>query len=567
MDDPSNWRSFVDPKTGKRITLSREEINIIRKLQAGTFAAVGYNPHEPSVDWFTQDKMVTPLVSRTEPKRRFAPSKTEALRVARMVRLIRKGLKIGPKQPEPPTTALFDLWKDSETSSSSSSSWMQRHVPAPKVPLPEHGESYNPPPEYLPTGEEAEAFANLPAEERVGKVLPQHFDSLRHVPAYDRFIQERFSRCLDLYLCAREVREKIQMNPDDLLPVLPDPHDLRPFPTTRSLEWSCLDDPAQQRLAGFAVDPTGQFIATLSHSKESEVYLKIWEVSSGKCTKSISLLDDSGGAGCISWNPANRNIIAISTGMTVFIISLTSLDNETFKATDTAWIHTRCCDLDCWKIEHEAAVSQISWHRKGDYFAVLAPGPNQQTSLVIHQLSKRASQHPFTKFAGSAPVSVAFYHKKPWLALASRQSIRIYDLVGLRMIRKLIPEGVRGLSCMAVHPTGDHLVVGSLERRLCWFDLDLASRPYRIMQPHRGAIRSVAIHQDYPNLHLLATASDDGTVQVMHTRVYDELDKDTLIVPVKILQVATKSVQQCTFHPTQPWLFCATTDGKVSLWV
>jgi len=33
--------------------------------------------------------------------------------------------------------------------------------------------------------------------------LPQKYDSLREVPSYARFVQERFQRCLDLYLCPR----------------------------------------------------------------------------------------------------------------------------------------------------------------------------------------------------------------------------------------------------------------------------------------------------------------------------------------------------------------------------
>lgn len=43
--------------------------------------------------------------------------------------------------------------------------------------------------------------------------IPLHltrFDSLRHVPAYDRFVQERFHRCLDLYLCPRARRVRVR---------------------------------------------------------------------------------------------------------------------------------------------------------------------------------------------------------------------------------------------------------------------------------------------------------------------------------------------------------------------
>lgn len=46
------------------------------------------------------------------------------------------------------------LWKEStegETEEERRRRKGPRHIPAPKLPLPGHAESYNPPPEYLPT--------------------------------------------------------------------------------------------------------------------------------------------------------------------------------------------------------------------------------------------------------------------------------------------------------------------------------------------------------------------------------------------------------------------------------
>lgn len=35
---------------------------------------------------------------------------------------------------------------------------------------------------------------------------------------------------------------------------------------------------------------------------------------------------------------------------------------------------------------------------------------------------------------------------------------------------------------MDVHPSGDHLIVGGYDRKLCWFDLELSDKPYRILR-------------------------------------------------------------------------------------
>lgn len=35
---------------------------------------------------------------------------------------------------------------------------------------------------------------------------------------------------------------------------------------------------------------------------------------------------------------------------------------------------------------------------------------------------------------------------------------------------------------MDVHPSGDHLIIGSLDRRMIWFDLDLSNTPYKTLK-------------------------------------------------------------------------------------
>lgn len=50
-------------------------------------------------------------------------------------------------------------------------------------------------------------------EDRERDFLPQKFNSLREVPAYPRFIRERFERCLDLYLCPRQLKMRVSGTP------------------------------------------------------------------------------------------------------------------------------------------------------------------------------------------------------------------------------------------------------------------------------------------------------------------------------------------------------------------
>lgn len=88
----------------------------------------------------------------------------------------------------------------------------RHHISAPKLALPGHGESYNPPPEYLFSAEEEKKWNEKESHERRIKVKPQKYSSLRLIPAYSDFTKERFERCLDLYLCPRKKIMKVRFS-------------------------------------------------------------------------------------------------------------------------------------------------------------------------------------------------------------------------------------------------------------------------------------------------------------------------------------------------------------------
>ena len=142
----------------------------------------------------------------------------------------------------------------------------------------------------------------------------------------------------------------------------------------------------------------------------------------------------------------------------------------------------------------------------------------------------------------------------------------MYDLLKQEMLKKLTPS-VKWISSLAVHPGGDNLILGSYDKKLCWFDMDLSTSPYKTMRSHELALRAVAYH---PRLPLFASASDDATVHVYHGRVYADLMSNPLIVPCKILKghkiTDHLGCMAVAFHPTQPWLFSAGADGQVLLY-
>ena len=110
-----------------------------------------------------------------------------------------------------PDKQIFLMWNDAEDEIFADSKKNQYHLPAPKMPLPGHAESYNPPAEYLMTEEEIQKYNELDPEDRPANFIPKKHDCLRHVAGYQNFIKERFERCLDLYLCPRKMKKRLNI--------------------------------------------------------------------------------------------------------------------------------------------------------------------------------------------------------------------------------------------------------------------------------------------------------------------------------------------------------------------
>ena len=146
---------------------------------------------------------------------------------------------------------------------------------------------------------------------------------------------------------------------------------------------------------------------------------------------------------------------------------------------------------------------------------------------------------------------VIFHPSKPLFYIATQQSVRIYNLIKQELVKKL-QTGVKWISSIDIHPggmvfartndSGDNIIIGSYDKRLCWFDTDLSTKPYKtlryninilIYRYHKMAIRDVAFHKRYP---LFASSSDDGSINIFHGMVYSDLERNPLLVPVKSIQ-------------------------------
>ena len=125
------------------------------------------------------------------------------------------------------------------------------------------------------------------------------------------------------------------------------------------------------------------------------------------------------------------------------------------------------------------------------------------------------------------------------------------------------------ISSFDVHPAGgDNLIVGTYDKRLLWHDLELSPRPYKTLRFHSKAIRAVRFHPG--GRPLFADASDDGTIQVYHGSVGGDMMSNATIVPVKLLRghsvTGGLGVLDLDWHPKEPWLVSAGSDGTCKMW-
>ncbi|KAK9942190.1 hypothetical protein M0R45_007869 [Rubus argutus] len=558
-DDSKNWRKFSDEYNDEEVKVTKEDLKTINKLLEGMAPHGDFDPYAPYVDWFKWDVSKHPLSNVPEPKRRFIPSKSESKLVKKLVLAIRKGL-IKPKyskEEEDEEESVYSLWGDDSNSMKKDGSHLS-YIPAPKPNLPGYEESFNPPLEYIPTQKEIESYQSMNEEDRP-KFIPKRFTSIRSIPAYEKAVKECFERCLDLYFCPRVQKKRININPESLKPKLPSRNDLKPYPVKCYLEYRGHKD----AVTSVSTEVSGQWIA--SGSLDGTV--RIWEVETGRCLK---LWEVGEAVKYVAWNPnPEYSILAVSAGHDVLLFN-TGFGNEevkkktkellcaevpttpddTSESTLVRWIQDE--KHEGARLRHFKNVSSVEWNRNGNYLSTVVPA-DILFAVSIYQSLFTSVFHPT---------------RSSYFFISTKKTIRQYHLEKGKLMRKL-ETGLKEISSIAVHPSGDHIIVGSREGKFCWFDLDLSTKkPYLTRQWHKKDINNVAFHRFEP---LFATCSDDCTVQVSHGMVDSEdLNMNPVIVPLEILRGHTSSngrgVMDCKFHPRQPWLFTAGADSVIRLY-
>ena len=241
---------------------------------------------------------------------------------------------------------------------------------------------------------------------------------MRWIPRYENLVEERFSRLLDLYLAPRKTKYRLNIDPQSLIPKLPDPDDLRPFPSARAIEYKGHTG----RVHAIAFDPSGEYLASCDQTGE----VRVFDVMSSRCVERWNVNDFGEerekrvGVSRIAWS--NRGILAVAHGLRVTIFRPAVVNKHSSNGDDrdaylrgaqnavdataakvsVEWSYSEATDkapaMATMSLSdaHAKKFTSLAWHPKGDYLATVCDtSATRAGQVLIHHVPKRKSQNPF----------------------------------------------------------------------------------------------------------------------------------------------------------------------------
>jgi WD40 repeat protein len=205
-----------------------------------------------------------------------------------------------------------------------------------------------------------------------------------------------------------------------------------------------------------SVDPSGQWLASGSQDGTA----RVWEVATGRCRKVWEL---GAPVRSVAWCPNGAlRLLAVAVESRLLLLPVGVGSADVQESTRAALVRQEASGLVVsgsgsmaewgpWRaggeegaveVTQKFPIRQVAWHHRGEYLATVAPTGGTQ-AVLVHQLSKQATQNPFRKNKGRV-AAVAFHPNKPFFFVATQHHVRVYNLAkqvrALRQPRSSYPQ-------------------------------------------------------------------------------------------------------------------------------
>jgi ribosome biogenesis protein ERB1 len=203
------------------------------------------------------------------------------------------------------------------------------------------------------------------------------------------------------------MKKKVNVtDPTALIPELPQPEDLKPFPTHLSMEFkfhtTCVKS--------ISISPCGLYLA----SGDEDGNLVIWHIQTTRIMRKYKL--DNKAVDCVEWCPSKeRCILSAVNEEFVYLINPCLYSSETNEATIKLLEETEknykievgvndkkeqflkwqfkedSRGMKMIQIKFDKVIRSVVWHSKGDYFSTMAHNIQSSNQVMIHSLAKASS--------------------------------------------------------------------------------------------------------------------------------------------------------------------------------
>jgi ribosome biogenesis protein ERB1 len=86
---------------------------------------------------------------------------------------------------------------------------------------------------------------------------------------------------------------------------------------------------------------------------------------------------------------------------------------------------------------------------------------------------------------------------------------------------------------MSLHRGGDNIIAGTKDGKVAFFQIDMSTEPFKILDYHGDKIKGVHFHNHYP---LAISSSRNGKLLIYHFNIHEEIIADPVIVPLKSIK-------------------------------